>query len=492
MKTRTLICGVVALGLLIILLGATYVWASPTLPRLASVSVPSMMNYQGVLSDPTTGDPVPDGDYEISFALYDVESGGSALWTEAQTVPVENGLFNVLLGSVDALSADDFTGTTYLGVKVGEDAEMTPRQQIISVPYAIHAQQASGLASGTTVSGTGASAILTVVNSGAGAGVRCEGDKGPGALFASVEGHALVADGPTLVGGPTSQQLALLRWYEVNEAGNTYLVADMPRGICFDGAHVWVAKWGSDKVAKILASDGTIVGTYDVGTSPWDLAYDGACVWVVNEHSSDVTKLRASDGLLMGVFAVGTDPRAIAFDGKYMWVANAGDNTVTKLEASNGNLAGTYDVGQRPVHIAFDGRHIWVANVDDDTVMKLQRSDGSVVGTYDVGDSPQGLAFDGACIWVANTGSDNVTRLQASDGTVVGTYDVGDAPHRVAFDGFNIWVTNYLADTVTKLQASNGAVVGTYSTSGVKPLGICFDGANIWVTLRDSDTIVKM
>ena len=143
MKTRTLICIVVALGMLVVLLGATYVWASPTLARLAGVSVPSMMNYQGVLSDPTTGDPVPDGDYEIRFALYDVASGGTALWTETQTVPVENGLFSVLLGSVNPLSPGDFTGATYLGVKVGADAEMTPRLQIVSVPYAIHAQQAA-------------------------------------------------------------------------------------------------------------------------------------------------------------------------------------------------------------------------------------------------------------------------------------------------------------------------------------------------------------
>ncbi|MFH1927155.1 MAG: hypothetical protein ABIK79_03125 [Chloroflexota bacterium] len=143
MKTRTLICVVVALGLLVVSLGATYVWASPTLGRLASVSVPSVMNYQGVLSDPATGDPVPGGDYEIRFALYDVASGGTALWTETQTVTVENGLFSVLLGSVNPLSPGDFTGSTYLGVKVGADAEMTPRLQIVSVPYAIHAQQAA-------------------------------------------------------------------------------------------------------------------------------------------------------------------------------------------------------------------------------------------------------------------------------------------------------------------------------------------------------------
>ena len=143
MKTRTMICVVVSMGLLVVFLGATYVWAGPTLARLAGVSLPSLMNYQGVLSHPITGDPVPDGEHEITFALYDVASGGTALWMETQAVPVQNGLFSVLLGSINPLSADAFTGMTYLGVKVGADAEMTPRQQIVSVPYAIHAQQAA-------------------------------------------------------------------------------------------------------------------------------------------------------------------------------------------------------------------------------------------------------------------------------------------------------------------------------------------------------------
>jgi hypothetical protein len=45
----------------------------------------------------------------MTFALYDVESGGSPLWSETHAnVPVAEGLFSVRLGSINALSTESF------------------------------------------------------------------------------------------------------------------------------------------------------------------------------------------------------------------------------------------------------------------------------------------------------------------------------------------------------------------------------------------------
>lgn len=102
----------------------------------ASPAVPQMINYQGRLTD-ASGNPL-NGTYSITFKLYSVGTGGSAIWTETHSnVNVSNGLFNVLLGSTTPLDASKFTGTTYLGVTVGSDPEMTPRQRLVSVPYAL-------------------------------------------------------------------------------------------------------------------------------------------------------------------------------------------------------------------------------------------------------------------------------------------------------------------------------------------------------------------
>jgi hypothetical protein len=119
-----------------------------TLISFTAWAVPGRMSYQGQLTD-TTGNPVPDGDYEMSFALYDAPTGGTALWSEAQTVTVINGIYTVILGQPEnELDPADFVGDLYLGVTVAPDSEMTPRQPLTSVGYALRAQVANMVANG--------------------------------------------------------------------------------------------------------------------------------------------------------------------------------------------------------------------------------------------------------------------------------------------------------------------------------------------------------
>ena len=106
-------------------------------------SVPTMISYQGQLLD-SSGNPVPDRTYSMTFKLYNVPSGGTAFWEETYpSVQVTDGLFNVLLGEYVSLPLDEGElypiDPTYLGVTVGSDPEMTPRQQMVSVPYAFRA-----------------------------------------------------------------------------------------------------------------------------------------------------------------------------------------------------------------------------------------------------------------------------------------------------------------------------------------------------------------
>lgn len=55
------------------------------------------------------------------------------------------GRFNVLLGSVNPVSASVFSEPDrYLGIKVERDAEMTPRSRLASVPYTMNAEKIGG------------------------------------------------------------------------------------------------------------------------------------------------------------------------------------------------------------------------------------------------------------------------------------------------------------------------------------------------------------
>jgi hypothetical protein len=99
--------------------------------------VPQTMSYQGVLRD-AVGDPVADGDYSITFALYSAATGGAALWEETQSVSVEDGVFNAVLGSVTPLELS-FSQPYWLGISVEGEAELSPRVELASAPYALRA-----------------------------------------------------------------------------------------------------------------------------------------------------------------------------------------------------------------------------------------------------------------------------------------------------------------------------------------------------------------
>ena len=106
-----------------------------------SATVPSVLNYQGTLND-SSGNPVT-GQHEMTFRLYNDLLGGTAFWNETQTVAFDTtGHFSVTLGSINPIDKNNFTGQTYIGIQVGSDPELAPRQQLTSVAYALKAADA--------------------------------------------------------------------------------------------------------------------------------------------------------------------------------------------------------------------------------------------------------------------------------------------------------------------------------------------------------------
>lgn len=108
-------------------------------------NIPQLINYNGILAD-THGNSVIDGNYLITFNIYDSPTEGILLWTETWNenttkVVVSGGNFNVMLGTHNPILPSFFADhpATYLGITVGTDSELLPRQQITSVGYAFNA-----------------------------------------------------------------------------------------------------------------------------------------------------------------------------------------------------------------------------------------------------------------------------------------------------------------------------------------------------------------
>jgi len=99
--------------------------------------IPQLMNFQGILTD-GSDNPIRNQTKDVEFKIYDADVAGNVKWSETQSITTDNnGAFNVLLGSSNAIPDTAFRGfPRWLGIKiVGEASEMTPRQKLASVPY---------------------------------------------------------------------------------------------------------------------------------------------------------------------------------------------------------------------------------------------------------------------------------------------------------------------------------------------------------------------
>ena len=115
-------------------------WTVVCGPWTAYAAIPHLISYQGRLAN-TNGDAVPNSTYSVTFRIYTSEAGGADIWNETDSVTTREGIFEVLLGGRTALDLP-FDTQYYLGIQVGSDPEMTPRQKLASVGYAYMAEKA--------------------------------------------------------------------------------------------------------------------------------------------------------------------------------------------------------------------------------------------------------------------------------------------------------------------------------------------------------------
>ena len=114
-------------------------------------SISNVISYEGYASD-TGGQPLPDGEYTLTFALYTTPAGDSPLWVEVhQSVTIKNGLFQLYLGRGTVANPLDlpFDQPYFLGIRVNNGPEMSPRLELTPTAYSFRAKVADEVPDGS-------------------------------------------------------------------------------------------------------------------------------------------------------------------------------------------------------------------------------------------------------------------------------------------------------------------------------------------------------
>jgi hypothetical protein len=207
----------------------------------AAEITPGAIAIQGRLTD-AGGTPL-NGTYDVTFRLYEQSSGGTPLCTDTNSIQVTGGLFSSYLDHC----YNDLNGQkVWLGIEVGSDGEMTPRQVIYAVPYAL------SLRPSAVISGTTSGRVLYVRNYGSGQGLLGYSKNNDG-----VYGWSDASDHAGVSGENTSGGIGVYGWSNggpaIKAAGRIESTAK---------SYLWISGNG---VRPFHQSDSTIIDMDSVG-----------------------------------------------------------------------------------------------------------------------------------------------------------------------------------------------------------------------------------
>ena len=267
----------------------------------AAPGINHQLTYYGVLKQ--GGAAVVDGTYDMVFKIYAAAAGGVALWTGTHTagngnaISTTNGNFTALLGSGagNTMTLGFNDDSYYIGVTVGSDSEMTPRQRLGAAGYAFNADTLDGLDSLNFVTST--RSIF------AGAGLTGGGDLS--------SNRTLSLDINNLTAISAYDDADTLTVYD-NSTNNIVKItrANFLSGIT--GALIYQGAWNATTNSPILA-DGTgsqgqyyvvgVAGTQNLGsvTSTFtvnDWVVHNGSAWEKLDSTSDVSSVFSRTGII--------------------------------------------------------------------------------------------------------------------------------------------------------------------------------------------------
>lgn len=302
--------------------------AASETPGAAVLAVPASIPFQGFLTDAggnPLGVPAPVN-VTVDFRFYDAAGGGTLLHNEAHVVSVSEGVFQAALSPPANLFHDT---PRFLGLAVDGGAELAPRTEVLSAPFALVSGTLSGFGS-VDAQVTDSRGLTAIVAGTTDQNVRrFYLEATGGSSWTGRDGRLVIsANGPGGGDGTIT----------VRRQGITIATLDVPAG----GSRPWT--WIVDVPSLLTGEAIDVVARADVATAPLlvcpvtlETAASGAGAdadWTVvgNNMNSAVT-----GNVGIGVAAAATDAKldVESGTGKGVEIRNSGTGNNVALFAQN-------------------------------------------------------------------------------------------------------------------------------------------------------------
>jgi hypothetical protein len=405
------------------------------------------LNFQGELTDNGSGNAIPDGSYNMRFAIYDAATGGNKKWPlsnayESQTgVAVSGGLFNVQLGTIDPITPGVFAGggDRYLQIWVCTSAGSgcTTYDDLGRLPIS-SAAYAQNLAAGSSIEGS-SNSLLSLYGSDTSGSVL------------TVNSTATTGNAAAVYGSSASGSGAGLSGYNSANGYGVYGSSTSGYGVYGTSANTAVNGFSTGTSGIVYGVKGRSASPDGAGIAGFNVAIDGDAAGVYGRSDSSYGGKGVygigndSTGLNYGVYGESLSPYG---RGVYGYASSTGNGDSIGVLGRSDSVGGTGIFG---FSSAETGQNYGVYGKSYSTngfgvLGSATALTGTTFGVYGVNSSPDGYAVYGRTL----------------DPNGYGIYSEGDAH----IDGTLTWRTITRTLTLTAADFNPASSTQSYGNNG--------------------------
>jgi hypothetical protein len=422
---------------------------APHLARPQTTAVPDFVSYQGRATD-TTGTPIANNtstSRKMTFRIYDAPSAGTRLWSEEQMVTIASGDFSVLLGAGSPVTGEAntaalnalFTGAArFLSVTIDDgtanaDPEVSPRQQLVTTPFAFRAKVAE-----------------TVLNQSITADMIANG-----AVSTVQLGDIAVTDAKLATSAVTNLKLADNAVTSIKITNGTILTEDLANGaITTDKLAATIGSWTASGT-NVHRSAGNVGVGLATPVSPVHVHGTGEVRMQITDGASGTT---LTDGFMMSLGT--TEAAAWVYETRAL---KFGTNNAERMRiAANGNIGIGTVTPNAPLSFPTTDQNTKIALYDDNSGNLIGLGTGANQFRFHVANSGNRFAFLNA---PAGT---EVFTIQGAGNVGIGTTNPASTLEVNGYITSRASVDSriYLRNTASGNTAADGFTVGMHANAG--------------------------
>ena len=489
---------------------------------------PEAFNYQGVARD-AGGDALANTAIGVQFQLHQGTAVGTVVYSETHS-PTTNdlGLFSLEVGNgtpgTGTFAAIDWSAGPYF-LEVGMDPAggssytSVGAQQLLSVPYALHAKTAEmaddgdWVLSGDTVHSNGRRVGIGTTTPSQDLDVEgtfqlkdgTQADKK--ILTSDAEGNASWQElGAESLFGAGNLPPAYGNDISCLSTAGSLSLASSPRSVAVSGNYAYVVDFFSDDLKVIDISDPAapvLAGSVGIGPLPFSVAVSGNYAYVVDINSDDLKVVNISipgNPVISGSLGVGGSPVSVAISGNYAYVVDTDSKDLKVIDISNPaspTQSGGLGIGFFPSSVAVSGNYAYVVDLNSEDLKVIDITNPAapaLAGSLGLGANPRSVAVSGSYAYVVDDVSEDLKVIDISDPaspTLSGSLGIGPLPFAVAVSGTHAYVVDQLWDDLEVIDISNPAAptLASSLSIGTEPIAVAVSGNYAYIVDTGTDDL---